>query len=52
MEEREEEREEKYAVSLKPASTQEPRHFVRYISGPCIYGGELNYYISGLKDEL
>jgi len=29
VEEREEEGEEKWAVSLQPASTQESRHFVR-----------------------
>ena len=46
------EREEKCAVSLKPASTQEPRHFVRYTIGICIYGEELNHYTSRLKDGL
>jgi hypothetical protein len=29
VEEREEEKEEKWAVSLQPASTQEPRKFVK-----------------------
>jgi len=29
VEEREEEREGKWAVSLQPVSTQEPKHFVR-----------------------
>jgi len=36
MEERGEEREEKRAVSLQPASTQEPRKLVRETSEPYI----------------
>ena len=36
MEERWKEREEKRAVSLQPAWTQEPRNSVRETSGPCI----------------
>jgi len=38
VEERGEEREEKRATSLQPASTQEPRNLVREISGPYING--------------
>ena len=41
VEERIEEREEKRAVSLQPAWVQEPRKFVREISGPCINCEEL-----------
>jgi hypothetical protein len=36
VEERREEREEKRAVNLQPAWTQEPRNSVRKISGPVL----------------
>ena len=52
VEEREEERERKWAISLQPTLTQESRNLVRQISGPCINGGELNHYTNGLKNEL
>ena len=41
LEERREEREEKRAVNLQPAWTQEPRNSVRETSGPCINCKEL-----------
>ena len=48
----EERREEKWDVSLQPVWAQEPRKSVRETSGLCINGGELNHYISRLRDEL
>jgi hypothetical protein len=36
MEKREEKREEKRAISLQPASAQEPINFVRETSEPCV----------------
>ena len=52
MEEREEERDEKWTVSFQPVWAPEPRNFVRETGGPYINGGELNHYTSRLRDEL
>jgi len=52
VEQREEEREEKWTVSFQPVWAQEPRNFVRETGGPYIYGEELNHYTSRLKSEL
>jgi hypothetical protein len=41
MEERGEGREEKRAVSLQPASSQQPKNFIRETSGLCINGKKL-----------
>ena len=51
MEERGEEREGKWAVSLQPAYAQEPKKFVRVIGGPCINSEELNHYMNGLRED-
>jgi hypothetical protein len=37
LEEREEEREEEWALMQEPALTHAPRHFVRMACGPSIY---------------
>jgi len=52
VEEREEEREERWAVSLQPAWAQEPRNFVRGACGPYINDEGLNYYTNWLRGRL
>ena len=42
----------KWAVSLQPASTQEPKNLVRETRGPCINDEELNHYTSRLRGRL
>ena len=39
-------------LSLQPTLTQEPIKFMRQTNEPNINGGELNHYISGLKNDL
>ena len=52
MEEREEEREEMWAVSLQPAEAQEPRNFVREKGGSYSLQLAVNYYMNGLISGL
>jgi len=52
VEERGEEREGKWAVSLQAASTQEPRNLVRETGGLCINDERLNHYTSRLRGRL
>ena len=52
MEERGEEREEKWSVSLQPVSTQEPKNLVRETGEPCINDEGLNHYTSRLRGRL
>jgi len=51
VEERGEEREGKWAVSLQAASTQEPRNLVRETGGLCI-NDERHHYTSRLRGRL
>ena len=51
MEERKK-REERWAVSLQPASTQESRNFVRETGVPCINDEGLNHYTNRLRGRL
>jgi hypothetical protein len=44
VEEREEEREKKHAISLQPVYAQKSRNFVREDNGLCINSGELTTY--------
>ena len=46
MEEREEEKKDRWAVILQPAWAQEPRNLMRVTCGPYINDGRLNYYTS------
>ena len=52
VEERGEDREGKWAVSLQAASTQEPRNLVRETGGLCINDEGLNHYTSRLRGRL
>jgi hypothetical protein len=52
MEEKEKERDERWAANLQPAWTQKPRHFVRGTCEPYFNDEELNYYTSWLRGRL
>jgi len=52
VEERGKKREERWAVSLQPALTQEPRNLVRETSVPCINDEGLNHYTNRLRGRL
>ena len=52
LEEKGEDRGGKWAVSLQPASTQEPKNLVRETREPCINDEELNHYTSRLRGRL
>jgi hypothetical protein len=52
VEEKEEEREERWAASLQPGWAQEPRNHIRGTCGSYINDEGLNYYTSWLRDGL
>jgi len=52
VEERGKKREERWAVSLQPVSTQEPKNLVRETGVPCINDEGLNHYMNRLRGSL